>query len=38
MATRHYLGIAEELPRNWSISFPAFPGTATTGDIFSKPV
>ena len=34
MTTRHYLGIAEHLPENWSISFPAFPGTVTTGRDF----
>jgi predicted RNase H-like HicB family nuclease len=32
MTRRHYLGIAEPGPSNWSISFPAFPGTVTTGD------
>ncbi len=36
MATRHYLGIAEHLPENWSISFPAFPGTVTTGGNFAE--
>jgi predicted RNase H-like HicB family nuclease len=36
MTTRHYLGIAEQLPENWSISFPAFPGTVTTGRGFSE--
>ncbi|HEX4368031.1 MAG TPA: type II toxin-antitoxin system HicB family antitoxin [Rhodopila sp.] len=36
MSTRHYLGIAEPLPANWSISFPAFPGTVTTGRDFAE--
>jgi predicted RNase H-like HicB family nuclease len=36
MTTRHYLGIAEQLPENWSISFPAFPGTVTTGRDFAE--
>ena len=36
MTTRHYLGIAEQLPENWSISFPAFPGTVTTGGDFAE--
>ena len=36
MATRHYLGIAEHLPENWCISFPAFPGTVTTGRTFAE--
>ena len=36
MTTRHYLGIAEPLPDNWSISFPAFPGTVTTGGDFAE--
>ena len=36
MTTRHYLGIAEHLPENWSISFPAFPGTVTTGRNFAE--
>ena len=36
MTTRHYLGIAEPLPENWSISFPAFPGTVTTGRDFAE--
>jgi predicted RNase H-like HicB family nuclease len=36
MTTRHYLGIAERLPDNWSISFPAFPGTVTTGRDFAE--
>ncbi|WP_158932182.1 type II toxin-antitoxin system HicB family antitoxin [Acidisphaera sp. S103] len=36
MSTRHYLGIAEPLPENWSISFPAFPGTVTTGCDFAE--
>jgi len=35
MAIRHYIGIAEPGPQNWSISFPAFPGTITTGDNFA---
>jgi predicted RNase H-like HicB family nuclease len=35
MTTRHYLGIAEQMPHNWSISFPAFPGTVTTGQDFA---
>jgi predicted RNase H-like HicB family nuclease len=36
MTTRHYLGIAEPLPANWSISFPVFPGTVTTGRDFAE--
>ncbi len=36
MPTRHYLGIAEPLPDNWSISFPVFPGTVTTGRDFAE--
>ena len=36
MAARYYLGIAEPLPENWSISFPAFPGTVTTGQGFAE--
>ena len=36
MTTRHYLGIAEHLPENWSISFPVFPGTVTTGRDFAE--
>jgi predicted RNase H-like HicB family nuclease len=32
MATRTYFGIAERAGDGWSISFPAFPGTVTTGD------
>ena len=36
MATRYYLGIAECLPENWSISFPVFPGTVTTGRDFAE--
>ena len=36
MTTRYYLGIAEPLPGNWSISFPAFPGTVTTGTDFAE--
>jgi predicted RNase H-like HicB family nuclease len=36
MSTRHYLGIAEPLPANWSISFPAFPGTVTKGRDFAE--
>jgi len=36
MALRHYLGIAEPGPQNWSISFPAFPGVVTTGNSFSE--
>ena len=32
MALRHYLGIAEPGPDNWSISFPAFPGVISVGD------
>ncbi len=35
MTTRHFLGIAEKLPENWSLSFPAFPGTVTTGCDFA---
>ena len=35
MTTRHYLGVAEPGPNNWSLSFPAFPGTVTTGDTFA---
>jgi len=36
MATHHYIGIAEHMPANWSISFPAFPGTVTTGQDFAE--
>jgi predicted RNase H-like HicB family nuclease len=36
LTTRHYLGIAEPLPENWSISFPVFPGTVTTGRNFAE--
>jgi predicted RNase H-like HicB family nuclease len=36
MTTRHYLGIAEPMPGNWSISFPVFPGTVTTGETFAE--
>ena len=36
MTTRHYLGIAEPLPENWSMSFPVFPGTVTTGRNFAE--
>ncbi|MSP03241.1 MAG: ribbon-helix-helix protein, CopG family [Acetobacteraceae bacterium] len=36
MTARHYLGIAEPLPENWSMSFPAFPGTVTTGGNFAE--
>jgi predicted RNase H-like HicB family nuclease len=32
MAVRSYIGVAERAEGNWSISFPAFPGTVTTGD------
>jgi predicted RNase H-like HicB family nuclease len=35
MTTRHYLAVAEHNPRGWSISFPAFPGTVTTGNTFA---
>ena len=35
VATRYFLGIAEPGANNWSISFPAFPGTVTTGDTFA---
>ena len=31
MPQRHYLGIAEPGPDNWSISFLAFPGTISVG-------
>ena len=36
MAISHYLGVAEPGPSNWSISFPAFPGTVTTGNTFAE--
>ncbi len=36
MPTTHYLGIAEPMPNNWSISFPAFPGVVTTGATFGE--
>lgn len=36
MAVRHYLGIAEPGPHNWSISFPAFPGTVSMADTFAE--
>jgi predicted RNase H-like HicB family nuclease len=35
MATKHYIGIAEQGPDNWGISFPAFTGTITIGDNFA---
>jgi predicted RNase H-like HicB family nuclease len=35
MAIRHYFGIAETGAENWSISFPDFPGTVTTGQNFA---
>ena len=36
MAQRHYLGIAEPGPTNWSISFPAFPAVISTGITFAE--
>jgi predicted RNase H-like HicB family nuclease len=36
MAICHYLAIAEQLPENWSLSFPAFPGAVTTGQDFAE--
>ena len=36
MTIRHYLAIAEQLPENWSLSFPAFAGTVTTGQDFAE--
>ena len=36
MPVRHYLGIAEPGPDNWSLSFPAFPGVTTVGDNFAE--
>ena len=31
MAIKNYVGIAEQATENWSMSFPAFPGTVTVG-------
>ena len=36
MTICHYLAIAEQAPDNWSLSFPAFPGTVTTGQDFAE--
>jgi predicted RNase H-like HicB family nuclease len=36
VTTRYWLGIAELLPSNWPIRFPAFPGTVTTGRNFAE--
>ena len=36
MSQRHYLGIVEPGPNNWSISFPAFPGVISVGDTFAE--
>jgi predicted RNase H-like HicB family nuclease len=36
MATRHYIGIAETDGDGWSLGFPAFPGTVTTGDTLAE--
>ncbi len=36
MATRHYIGIAEPTQDGWSIGFPAFPGTVTTGETLAE--
>jgi predicted RNase H-like HicB family nuclease len=36
MATRHYVGIAESDGNGWSLGFPAFPGTVTTGDTLAE--
>ena len=36
MATRHYIGIAESDGNGWSLGFPAFPGTVTTGDTLAE--
>lgn len=36
MTIRHYVGVAERAGTNWSISFPAFPGTVTAGDTFAE--
>lgn len=36
MVMRYYLGVAEEGPNNWSISFPALPGVVTTGETFGE--
>jgi len=32
MAIFHYVGVAEPVDTGWSISFPSFPGTVTTGE------
>jgi predicted RNase H-like HicB family nuclease len=36
MVTRHYIGIAESDGNGWSLGFPAFPGTVTTGDTLAE--
>ncbi len=35
MPQRHYLGIVEPGPDNWSISFPAFPGVISVAESFA---
>ena len=38
MATKYYLAIADRLPAepNWSIVFPAFPGTTSVAESFAE--
>ena len=36
MTVRNYLGVAERAEGNWSISFPAFPGTVTAGQTLAE--
>jgi predicted RNase H-like HicB family nuclease len=36
LGAKHYLGVAERADGNWSVSFPAFPGTVTTGDTIAE--
>jgi predicted RNase H-like HicB family nuclease len=36
MPPRHHIGIAEPDGSGWSLGFPAFPGTVTTGDTLAE--
>lgn len=36
MAVKNYIGVAEPAGDGWSLSFPAFPGTVTTGDTMAE--
>jgi predicted RNase H-like HicB family nuclease len=36
MATKHYVGIIEPGPKNWTMGFPAFPGSFTMGDTLAE--